>query len=140
LNHSLIAAIYFRCEKMAEFAREAMPVFLRHGSSWSLPKGHIDPGEDPIAAAKREIPEESGVDQLQFTRGLGTYQRPKIGLNGSDDLSELKTIAMSLFTTSQQTLKPTDPDNPEAPWMAKADVSKLLTHPKDKEFFEQLRL
>lgn len=113
-------------------------VVSQHGTSWSLPKGHIDPGEDPLAAAKREIYEESGVSELQLLRELGTYQRYKIGVNGGEDRSELKTITMFLFKTSQNSLKPTDPDNPEARWVVKKEVADLLTHPEDKKFFSKL--
>jgi predicted NUDIX family NTP pyrophosphohydrolase len=28
---------------------------------WSIPKGEIDPGEDPLAAARRELAEETGL-------------------------------------------------------------------------------
>lgn len=31
------------------------------GQNWVLPKGHIEPGESPEAAAVREIAEEAGV-------------------------------------------------------------------------------
>lgn len=115
-------------------------VVSQHGTSWSLPKGHIDPGEDPLTAAKREILEESGVRELQLVRELGTYSRYKIGANGGEDGSERKTITMFLFRTNQKDLQPTDPDNPEARWVPKSEVAALLTHPKDKEFFTNLRL
>ena len=115
-------------------------VVSQHGTSWSLPKGHIDPGEDPLTAAKREILEESGVRELQLVRELGTYSRHKIGANGGEDSSERKTITMFLFRTNQKDLRPTDPDNPEARWVPKSEVAALLTHPKDKEFFTNLRL
>jgi len=42
---------------------------------------------------------------------------------------------MFLFKTNQSLLKPIDPENPEAKWINKNDVAKLLTHHKDKEFF-----
>jgi 8-oxo-dGTP pyrophosphatase MutT (NUDIX family) len=114
-------------------------VVSQHGTSWSLPKGHIDPGEDPLTAAKREIYEESGIHDLQLVRELGTYRRHKIGATGGEDSSELKTITMFLFRTTQNHLQPTDPDNPEARWVPKSQVAALLTHPKDKEFFSSLR-
>ena len=114
-------------------------VVSQHGTSWSLPKGHIDPGEDPLTAAKREIQEESGIAELQLIRELGTYQRYKIGAQGGEDTSELKTITMFLFQTAQKSLRPIDPDNPEARWVPKSEVAALLTHPKDKEFFLNLR-
>ncbi len=33
-----------------------------NGQHWVLPKGHIEPGESPQAAAMRELKEETGVD------------------------------------------------------------------------------
>jgi ADP-ribose pyrophosphatase YjhB (NUDIX family) len=110
-------------------------VVSQHGTSWSLPKGHIDPGENALVAAKREIYEESGIRYLESIRELGTYERYKIGVDGGEDRSELKVITMFLFRTSEKTLKPLDPDNPEAKWVEKSKVAALLTHEKDKEFF-----
>ena len=116
-------------------AKGLVLVVSQHGTSWSLPKGHIEDGEDKEAAARREIYEETGIDHLELIKELGTYQRYKIGLNGDDDRSELKTIHMFLFKTDQNALKPIDPHNPEARWVAKEKVADLLTHIKDKEFF-----
>jgi predicted NUDIX family NTP pyrophosphohydrolase len=33
----------------------------RDAGAWSIPKGELDPGEDPLAAAQREFQEETGV-------------------------------------------------------------------------------
>jgi 8-oxo-dGTP pyrophosphatase MutT (NUDIX family) len=112
-------------------------VVSQHGTSWSLPKGHIDPGEDALVAAKREIYEESGIRDLEFVRELGSYERHRIGLDG-DDPSELKVITMFLFRTSEKTLRPVDPENPEAKWVEKSKVQLLLTHERDKEFFRNV--
>src|SRR5437588_11494293 len=87
-------------------------VVSQHGTSWSLPKGHIDEGEDTLAAARREIYEESGVRDLEFIRGLGSYRRFRIGKSGGEDESELKTIEMFLFRTSESELSPVDAWNP----------------------------
>jgi ADP-ribose pyrophosphatase YjhB (NUDIX family) len=119
-------------------ARQVL-VVSQHGNSWSLPKGHIDPGEDARAAAAREIREESGLTDLQYVKALGNYQRHRIGIDGSEEKSELKTIQMFLYTTEQTQLKPEDPDNPEARWVDEDKVANLLTHKKDKKFFESIR-
>jgi 8-oxo-dGTP pyrophosphatase MutT (NUDIX family) len=113
-------------------------VVSQHGTSWSLPKGHIDPGENALVAAKREIYEESGICDLEFVRELGSYERYKIGVDGGEDPSELKVITMFLFRTSEKSLKPVDPENPEAKWVEKSKVARLLTHEKDKEFFQRI--
>jgi ADP-ribose pyrophosphatase YjhB (NUDIX family) len=107
--------------------------------SWSLPKGHVDDGEKPEAAAAREIGEEAGVRELTLIKPLGSYERHRIGLAGSDDTSELKHISFFLFTTPQLRLAPMDPRHPEARWLVPREVVPLLTHPKDKAFFESIQ-
>jgi hypothetical protein len=39
----------------------------------------------------------------------------------------------------QDKLSPEDPENPEAKWVDPQEVSALLTHPKDKEFYENIK-
>jgi 8-oxo-dGTP pyrophosphatase MutT (NUDIX family) len=108
--------------------------------SWSLPKGHIDPGEDALTAAKREIAEESGITELEYVRELGSYERYKIARGGDgEDMSELKRIHMFLFRSEIEALAPTDPGNPEARWVPIEEVTELLTHPKDKQFFDSIK-
>ncbi len=111
-------------------------VVNQRGDSWSLPKGHVDPGENLLTTAQREIYEESGVQDLTLIKELGLFQRYRISKTGGDDYSELKTLHFFLFRTSQKELCPVDKDNPEARWVDIGDVAGMLTHPKDRAFFE----
>src|SRR5947199_2878764 len=45
---------------------------------WELPAGHIDPGEKPAAAAKREILEETGLTAKHWKRAQKFYVSPGI--------------------------------------------------------------
>lgn len=105
-----------------------------YGNSWSFPKGHVEQGEDIIDAARREIAEETGITELQMVRKLGVVERPR-----NDDPSELKTIHLFLFTTTQRALQPSDPNNPEARWVSKDQVEALLTSSIDSEFFKSMK-
>ncbi|MBI4352416.1 MAG: NUDIX domain-containing protein [Candidatus Omnitrophica bacterium] len=105
------------------------------GLSWSLPKGHLEKGEGPLDAARREIEEEAGLKRLRWLKDLGRYTRYKIGLQGGEDRRERKEIFMFLFKTDQIRLRPLDPKHPEARWVKKEEVAGLLTHPRDKQFF-----
>lgn len=50
------------------------PLFLliqnaAHGH-WDFPKGHIDPGEDEMTSALRELREEAGIDSIRTLPGF----------------------------------------------------------------------
>lgn len=115
-------------------SRGEVLVVNQRGNSWSLPKGHVDPGEDLLTAARREIYEESGVDALKLIVELGSYERARIGKHGGEDHTELKTLHFFLFKTDQMELAPKDADNPEARWVAIDEAAHLLSHPKDRDF------
>ena len=108
------------------------------GTSWSLPKGHIEPGEDKQAAAKREIFEESGIRDLEYVKDLGFYKRYRMLPDNTEDASEFKTIHMMLFLTKQWELRPRGTDVSEAKWVAIAEAGKILSFSKDKDFFESI--
>lgn len=54
----------------AESEPEVLMIFRR--GVWDLPKGKIDPGEDRVSAALREVREEVGVHRVEMVAPLGT--------------------------------------------------------------------
>lgn len=120
--------------------RRGVIVVNQNHNSWSLPKGHVNQGEGLLAAALREIREETGVPEkkLELVGKLATYERDRIKRKPGD-VTEMRQITLFLFTTNHETLAPEDPMNPEARWVWIDDVSPILTHPKDKEMFELLK-
>ncbi|MBF0512111.1 MAG: NUDIX domain-containing protein [Candidatus Omnitrophica bacterium] len=115
-------------------------VVNQNGNSWSLPKGHVEIGEEPLTAARREIAEEAGISNLEYVRVMGSYGRYKLGKNEGDDKKEWKILLFFLFKAKNEKLNPTDPRHPQARWVYPDEVEKLLTHPKDKAFFNSVRL
>ncbi|MDQ3094080.1 MAG: NUDIX hydrolase [bacterium] len=111
-------------------------VVNQNRDSWSLPKGGIEPGENELDAAKREIYEETGLTDITVLEKLGDYVRPTIGKGGlGEGMSHMKHITFYLCRTTQTELKPIDLHNPEAVWLDPSEVEDKLVHPKDKEFF-----
>jgi diadenosine hexaphosphate hydrolase (ATP-forming) len=106
------------------------------GKGWTFPKGHIDEGETDEQAALREIEEECGITNLEYIDDLGSFERYRIGANGTDDdTSEFKEIHLYLFAAPQYSeLKPTM-EIGEAKWVPYREVAEVLTHPKEKAWF-----
>jgi 8-oxo-dGTP pyrophosphatase MutT (NUDIX family) len=78
-------------------------LLLRAFNHWDFPKGMVEPGEEPLAAAVREVREESLIDDLVFEWGetstqTGPYSRGKVA---------------RYFIASTKTLEVTLPVNPE---------------------------
>ena len=48
----------------------------RDAGAWTVPKGAIEPGEDPLAAARREFTEETGFAIDGEFVELGTFKQP----------------------------------------------------------------
>ena len=52
--------------------RKKEPEFLLldYGRYWDYPKGHVEKGEDDLAAALRELKEETGIDDVELDEGF----------------------------------------------------------------------
>ncbi len=50
--------------------REYLIIKNRHGGHWGFPKGHLEPGETPLEAARREVAEEVNIDSIEHVPGF----------------------------------------------------------------------
>jgi 8-oxo-dGTP pyrophosphatase MutT (NUDIX family) len=96
-------------------------LLLRAYRNWDFPKGLVEPGEEPIDAALREVREETTLDDLSFDWGLefmetGPYNKGKIARY---------YIARSKQTQVRLPINPDlgRPEHHEACW---ADYAKAL--------------
>src|SRR5262245_11948713 len=51
-------------------------LLLRVYNYWDFPKGELAPGEDPLAAARREVEEETTLGDLRFPWGEAHLETP----------------------------------------------------------------
>lgn len=56
-------------------------LLLRVYNYWDCPKGVVEPGEDPLATARREVREETGIDDLEFRWGDPYIETPPYSKN-----------------------------------------------------------
>jgi 8-oxo-dGTP pyrophosphatase MutT (NUDIX family) len=73
-------------------------LLLRAFNHWDFPKGMVEPGEEPLAAAIREVREESTIEDLAFAWGsnfteTGPYSSGKVARYY---LAETHTVAVTL--------------------------------------------
>jgi bis(5'-nucleosidyl)-tetraphosphatase len=54
-------------------------LLLRAFAYWDFPKGSVELGETPIAAARREVAEETGIVDLDFRWGRAWRETPPYG-------------------------------------------------------------
>lgn len=115
----------------------------QHANSWSFPKGGVEEGETPLAAAKREIFEETGLSHLELVGELGSYERYSIGPDGTSENKEwgLRKRTLFLFTTTETAFRtePHDKEITQMRWVSVDEALGLLTHEADKAFLESVR-
>lgn len=56
-------------------------LLMRVFNYWDFPKGGIEPGENKLEAAIREVKEESGISDLAFHWGKSFYETEPYGKN-----------------------------------------------------------
>jgi 8-oxo-dGTP pyrophosphatase MutT (NUDIX family) len=56
-------------------------LLLRVYNYWDCPKGVVEAGEDPLATARREVREETGIEDLDFRWGEEFTETPPYSKN-----------------------------------------------------------
>ena len=93
-----------------------------------LPKGHLDQGETPEAAAEREVTEETGVTaELLDKLGDVEYSYERRGRRRA------KRVSFYLFKYRSGRLEDHDHEIEDARWMPLEDAAEELTYLGERE-------
>ncbi len=116
----------------------------RDAASWSIPKGEIDDGEDPLAAARRELGEELGA-QLELTGlvDLGEVRQKagKVvrawGARGAFDPETLASNTFEMEWPPRSGRRQEFPEIDRAAWVDPGEARRLLL-PAQTAFVDRL--
>ena len=98
-----------------------------------LPKGHVEPGEDIEEAARREIAEEVGVEDLKLLCKLGEKSRMDFRK------TEWKTTHYYLFATDQVDASPLHTEQHDDMVWVPLDPLPKLFWPEQRAVIEENR-
>jgi predicted NUDIX family NTP pyrophosphohydrolase len=105
----------------------------RDGGAWMIPKGMVEPGEDPLAAALREYEEELGAKPVGEPRPLCTVRQSggkwveAFALEGDFDPAGLKSNEFTVEYPPRSGSLQAFPEVDEARWFTFAEArSKIL--------------
>lgn len=103
----------------------------RH-TDWSLPKGHVEPGETREEAAVREVKEETGLDArivTPITEVVYYYRRGR----GPEGVLIHKTVYHYLMEAITYEFGPPNWEVSECRWVPLSEAQNVLTYENDRE-------
>ena len=95
---------------------------------WTLPKGKLEPGETPEAAALREVLEETGL-RCTLGESLGTTAHTQHGTDKQVDWYRMEPIADSGSH---------DDEVDELRWLRVAEALELLSYETERDLLRRL--
>ena len=133
--------------------RGGVEVFLAHpggpfwsdrdDGAWTVPKGLVEPGEDPLAAAAREFEEETGIRPTGPYLPLGSV-RLKSGKvvhawawEGDADPDRVTSNRMSVEWPPRSGRRVSFPEVDRCAWFDPA-VARVKLNPAQAEFIDRL--
>ena len=108
-------------------------LLLRAYRHWDFPKGMVEAGEEPLAAARREVAEETGIATLDFAWGdvfreTAPYARGKVARYY---LARTESQDVTLAANPETGIH----EHMEYRWVKHADAATLVT-PRVKQILD----
>jgi 8-oxo-dGTP pyrophosphatase MutT (NUDIX family) len=94
----------------------------------ALPKGHIEPGESAVEAARREVREETGLE----AEAVGKLDDVRYWYS-REGQRVLKNVAFFLFAYRSGRLQDHDDEVESAEWLALEEAQSRLSYRGDRD-------
>lgn len=101
--------------------------------AWSMPKGLVDPGEDELAAARREFSEETGAVAAGPALDLGSFRQPggkgirAFAVEGDFDPAALRSNSFAMEWPPRSGKQASFPEADRAAWFAPDEARRRVT-------------
>ena len=101
--------------------------------AWSIPKGLSEPDEEPLAAARREFAEETGLVPSGDFVALGSFRQPSgktviaYAVAGDFDLSGFRSNLFEIEWPPRSGRRQSFPEADRAGWFTLAHARRKLT-------------
>jgi 8-oxo-dGTP pyrophosphatase MutT (NUDIX family) len=128
-NERSAGFIIFRNDKTGE----RHYLLLDYGRFWDYPKGHVEKGEDDLAAALRELDEETGIQDVAAIDGFA-HELKYFFRKGKTLIR--KTVLFFLGETQSKKVKVSH-EHAGFAWLAFDDAVKRVTYPSSRKVLEE---
>ena len=120
-------AVVFRDEAGADGTKHRYVLMIKQStrSSFSFPKGHVEPGESETETAEREVSEETSV-RINITE---SFRRT---VNYSPRPGTKKEVVYFAAMTDISDIRPQEGEIKEVKWVETERAEELLAHSNDK--------
>ncbi len=115
------------------FNEEGNLLLINHvNGSWVFPKGHVDPGEEHLQTAIREVEEEAGIST--------TCPNPEISFQTNYVNAHGQARSITWFVLHTKATEPVMREElfPEGRFMPVAEALELLSYPEDRRLLNQV--
>jgi predicted NUDIX family NTP pyrophosphohydrolase len=104
----------------------------KEAGAWMIPKGMVEPGEEPAEAALREFEEETGTRltsvpfPLATVRQAGGKMVEAFALEGEFDCASVRSIEFEMEWPPKSGRTQRFPEAEEARWMTLAEARRMM--------------
>jgi 8-oxo-dGTP pyrophosphatase MutT (NUDIX family) len=113
-------------------------ISYRGDSFWIFPKGHPNEGESPLIAAKRELNEETGIEEVNIEESVVYSMEYSFVHEGVKINKRVEYFIGYCFTKETKVTQPHEVA--ELRWVTLPEARELLSHQNTKDILDKVEI